>query len=327
MSTRGLSNILAIVCLCIAVYIVTAGLRKSAIAPAEETAETSGQRTVTVEHTADGTPAIRDTRGALVPIRPYERIVAGSITTTEVARELIEPDRVVAYTNYASPGGEWKYSGTKRIEHIGDIETLLSLNPDIVFYNGPIAAEPIARLNEHGVETFDLGAVRGLDSYLNEAQTILTVIGNPERFDAYRYDIERRAQGIICKDIGARQEAMYVGLIASVLFGGTTGTSYNDVLRLAGLRDAAADAFDGWPQYSTEDLLAVNPPWIVVPEDQGQILCGLSALHNLQACAHNQHGIIEVPADILESPGSAIITAAAMVFDRVYGPCDYAPDL
>lgn len=325
MTARGLVNLLAIVCLCIAVYAVTAGLRKNAITPAQESTERQSQRTVTVEHMPDGTPAIRDTRGALVPIRPYKRIIAGSITTTEISRELIEPDRVAAYTNYASPGGEWKYAGTTRVEHIGDIETILSLNPDIVFYNGPLAAEPIARLNEHGVETFDLGAVRGLDSYLDEAQTILTVIDNPERFDAYKYNIERRAQSVICKDIGARQDAMYVGLIASVLFGGTTGTSYNDVLRLAGLRDAAADAFERWPQYSTEDLLSVNPPWIVVPEGQGHVLCELSALHNLQACADNQQGIIEIPSEILESPGSSIITAAAMVFDRVYGPCEYAP--
>lgn len=326
MTARGITNIIAIVCLSLAVYAVTASLRKTALEPSKQDVESQRERNVTIEKMPDGTPAIRDTRGALVPIRPYQRIIAGSITTTEIVRELIEQDRAVAYTKYASPGGEWKYAGKERVEHIADIESILSLKPDLVLYNGPIAAEPIARLNEHGVQTFDLGAVRGLDSYLNEAETILTLVGNDERFDAYRYEIERRAQGVVCKDIGVRQDAMYVGIIASVLFGGTTGTSYHDVIQLAGLNDAAADAFNGWPQYSTEDLLAVNPPWLIVSEGTGKVLCELSALNNLQACTDGRSGVVEIPSDVLEGPGTSIITAAAMVFDRVYGPCEYAPD-
>lgn len=321
MTLRGALNILTLVVLCIAVYAVTSNLRKNAVTPAKQPVDAHHKQKVRIEHTADGTPAVRDARGALVPIRSYERIVAGSITSTEIIHELIEDQRVVAYSAYADPGGPWKYAHKKRVEQISDVERILSLKPDIVFYNGPIPAEPLARLHENHVQTFDLGRMLGLESYLDEVEVILTVLGNPDRYDAYRYRVERHANSIVCKDIDVPQQAMYVGIIASTIFGGTRGTSYADVLRIAGIEDAAAHAFDGWPQYSTEDLLALNPPWIVTPEGDGKTLCEYGSLRHLQACANGRSGIVEVPRDLLGGAGTSIVDAAARVFDQIYGTC------
>lgn len=326
MTQRGLLNILALFFLCAAVYAVTSSLRKQTVTPGTARAHHADPEAIPIEKMPDGKPAVRDARGALVPIDSYKRIIAGSITSTEVIAELIEDERIIAFSDYANPGGAWKYAHKTRVEHVGDVERILTLEPDIVFYNGPLPAEPLARFRENGVQTFDLGAMRGLDSYLEEAHTILTVLNEAERFKDYYYRVSRRAQSVQCHDIESPQEAMYVGIIASTLFGGTTGTSYGDVLRLAGLKDAAADTFDGWPQYSTEDILAINPAWIITPSDGGKKLCEYGSLSNLQACANGRERIIEVPGDLLGGAGTSIITAASMAFDQVYGPCTL-PDL
>lgn len=321
MTPRGAINIVTLLFLCLAVYAVTSSLRKSAITPTKNAFDLRQERKISIETTPDGKPAVRDARGALVPIEPYQRIIAGSITSTEIIHELIENDRIVAYSAYADPGGPWKYAHKPQVEQIADVERILSLKPDIVFYNGPIPAEPLARLRENGVQTFDLGRMLGLESYLDEVEVILTVLGATERYDAYRYTVERRAQSIVCKDIATPAEAMYVGIIASTIFGGTQGTSYADVLRLAGVQDAAAAKFTGWPQYSTEDLLAINPPWIVTPQGDGKPLCEYGSLRNLQACANGRSGIVEVPGELLGGAGTSILDAAAQVFDQIYGPC------
>lgn len=324
MTARGLANLLSLLVLCVAVYLVTSSLRKSATTPARKGFSFESGETLTVEKTPDGKPALRDERGVLVPIQPYKRIVAGSITSTEILHELIEDDRIVAYSAYANPGGAWKYDHKPRVEQIQDVERILSLNPDIVFYNGPIPAEPLARLRENNVQTFDLGRMLGLESYLHEANIILTLLGNADRFYPYNYDVTRRARSVQCRTIDVPARAMYVGIIASTLFGGTTHTSYGDVLRVAGVEDAAAEAFDGWPQYSTEDILALDPPWIVTPQGDGKTLCDYGSLGNLQACAEGRAGIVEVPGDLLGGAGTSIIQSAAIVHDQIYGPCEPA---
>lgn len=321
MTQRGLLNIAALFLLFAAVYAVTSSLRKQTVTPSTSNALQTEPADVPIEDMPDGKPAVRDARGALVPIDSYKRIIAGSVTSTEVIAELIEDERIIAFSDYANPGGVWKYAHKPRVEQINDVESILTLDPDIVFYNGPLSAEPLARFRENGVQTFDLGAMRGLESYLEEAHTILTVLNEADRFHDYNYRVSRRAQSVQCHAIESPQEAMYVGIIASTLFGGTTGTSYADVIRLAGLKDAAADTFDGWPQYSTEDILAVNPAWIITPSGEGKNLCEYGSLSNLQACANGRERIIEVPGELLGGAGTSIITAASMTFDQVYGPC------
>lgn len=321
MTQRGIWNIVAIAVLCLAVYAVTSSLRKDPSTPSASNAPSFDPSDVPIEHTPEGEPAVRDARGVLVPIAPYERIIAGSITSTEIIGELIEDTRIVAFSDYANPGGAWKYAHKPRVEHIHDVERILRLEPDIVFYNGPLPAEPLARFRENGVQTFDLGPMRGLDSYLEEAHTILTVLDAKERFMDYHYRVLRRAYSVQCHAIESPEAAMYVGIIASTLFGGTTGTSYADVLRIAGVQDAAAETFDGWPQYSTEDLLAVDPPWIITPTGDGKKLCEYGSLQNLQACANGRERIVEVPEELIGGAGTSIITAASMVFDQIYGPC------
>jgi len=82
------------------------------------------------------------------------------------------------------------------------------------------------------------------------------------------------------------------------------------VLEHAGLRDGAAEAgFDGWPELTPEQVLAINPQYLVTRPGMGSVLCGRDALSALRAC-RRPHGVLEVDGMLLDDPGPTILEAA-----------------
>lgn len=271
---------------------------------------------------AKGERFVIDHSNRQVPVRPYERVLAASITSKEIAVELVEPTRIAGYLAYGNAGGAWRYAGKPTITELADTEHVIALHPDIVFYSGPAPANALARLHERGIETFDHGPMTGLDSYLYAAQAMMTVMDVRERAQRYTQSLQRRAKNVACKRHDTPERALYLSYISSVLFGGTTHTSYHDILHYAGLRDIAASRYQGWPQYSDEELVAMDPDWIVTTEGTADTLCHHRALSGLSACRHHGARIIQLPDDVINGTGAGIVDAAAMLHDAIYGPCD-----
>ena len=90
------------------------------------------------------------------------------------------------------------------------------------------------------------------------------------------------------------------------MYGGAAGTSYHDVIIFSGARDIASEAgFSGWPQYRAEDILRMNPAYIVCPQGGAEALSAISALKHFP--------VIEVNAGVINDPGFAVVEAAQHV--------------
>ncbi len=265
--------------------------------------------------------AITDSGGHVTRVRAFQRILSGSSVTDRLLLELCEPDRVIAFTAYGAEHSPFahQYAGKITTVTAGDVERIVALKPDLYLTTSFGDPGKLARLREAGVEVFDLGDTRGVESLLASARTVAALIGHPERGERFAKNFARRFDHIAARIAPAeRRRAIYLALYADQFFGGAAGTSYHDVLTHAGLVDAAAERYSNWPQYSTEQVVALDPEVIVTKPGMRATLCGRAVLSTLKACRPGGV-IVEVANDLLDDPGPSMQEAAETVFAAVYG--------
>jgi iron complex transport system substrate-binding protein len=282
-------------------------------APAVE----SGMRPQRV-NTASG-PALLDSNGYPVPLRPYRRIVSTSVVTDRLLVALCEPDRVLAFSAAGVRESPWayQYAGKPSVEGLGALEALISLKPDLVLMSRFGSPGHVAKLRAAGIEVFDLGELHGLVSLSPITRWVGELIGHPERAEDFLHSFQRRFARVSAS-LGARprRTAIYVAAIGPTLIGGTTGTSYHDVLVAAGLRDAAEGRFKDWPQYSSEQIMSMNPDLLITKTGMGNALCVYPGLERLRACTPGH--VIELDSGMIEDPGVTMLDAAERLFEKAY---------
>jgi len=263
-----------------------------------------------------------DASGTAVALRDYRRIVAGSTVAREVLIELLEPGRLAAIVDYDLDvlPDRHRFAGIVRIASAKDVEPLLALSPDLVVVHGMGDQARLARMREAGLRVFDLGTMRGRGDFEGSVMRLGHLVGAPERATRL-LDLFDRRFAAIAADIPAdeRKTAIYATAYGDRVFGGTRGSSFYDVLTAAGLIDAAADAYEGWPRYAPEDLLMLDPDIIVTQQGKGEAMCALPGASQLRACADGRRGIVEAPRHVLNTPGLSMLEAAEILREAVYG--------
>ncbi len=269
---------------------------------------------------SDAPRTTADATGERVAVRNYVRIVSTSTIADQVLIELIEPDRLLAVSGHTLRTQESRaYADKIGVERARDVETIIELRPDIVFINNFIDRRQVERLKDAGLNVFDLGEMRGLETLLPNIRQLAAVLGMPERGERLADDLVRRLEAV-STDIAEedRRRGLYVGIHGDRLYGGTAGTSFHDVLVAGGLIDMAAEAgFHGWPAFTNEQLLSLDPPWIITNPGTERSLCRHPGFESLSACRAGH--IRSVETDLLTDPGLGIVQAAEAVHAAVYG--------
>jgi iron complex transport system substrate-binding protein len=262
---------------------------------------------------------LTDSTGALVKVRPYRRIVGASLVADRLLLELAEPERVIAAleSSRATPWG-YRLSAPHTISGITQVERLLELRPDLVLVNDLGDTVNILRLRALGLEAFALGEMRGKQSLLRNIEQVAALLQVPERGQRLAEQFERRQQSLQLPAGAPRLRGLYVSVHGDKLYGGTRHTSYSDVLVAAGLVDAAAERYEGWPRYVPEQLLLLDPDVIVTTTRSRGALCSQPGLHRLKACASAQ-GFVELEPGLISDPGLAMADAAELIHEAVYG--------
>jgi iron complex transport system substrate-binding protein len=234
--------------------------------------------------------------------------------------EIIDPARLLAvsaHTRRTQKSEE--YSDKIGVERARDIETIIELRPDIVFINNFVDRRHVERFKDAGLNVFDMGEMRGLQTLPANIRQVAAVVGVAARGDhlAERLLTELRA---VSADIpeAERKRGLYVGIHGDRLYGGTEGTSFHDVIVAGGVIDVAAEAgFHSWPAFTNEQLLSLDPPWIITNPGTEEALCRHPGLESLEACKRDQVRSIET--DLLTDPGLGMVEAARAVRTAIYG--------
>lgn len=298
---------------------INGGLLAVALLTAAALTGAVSQRTL-LDGPSDARRTVADAGGERIPVRDYVRIVSTSTIADQVLVEIIDPDRVLAVSGHTlRTQGFRTYKDKIGVERARDIETIIELRPDIVFINNFIDRRQVERLKDAGLNVFDLGEMRGLQTLLPNIRQLAGVLDVPELGEKLIQDLVRQLRAVSADIPDAdKRLGLYVGIHGSQLYGGTTGTSFHDVLVAGGLRDVAAAAgFQGWPAYTNEQLLSLDPPWIITNPGTERSLCRHPGFQSLSACREGRVRSIET--DLLTDPGLGILRAAEAVHAVVYG--------
>ncbi len=273
--------------------------------------------------TSDGRSALLDATDEAVLIDTrYSRVVAGSIVARSIMGELSEKERIVGViaAGIEDAPDAHRFSGIEQLVGMNETEKLLSLDPDLVLVSSVSSVPHLERLRSLGIAVFILGDMRGVESFLRDVRQIGVLLGAETRSERLATAYKRRMEEI-ARTIpnSARKQGMYLSAYGAQMFGGTKGTSYHDVLNYAGLIDVAAKRFHGWPQYTAEHVLAMDPEIIVSPIGVPEFVCKTSALSRLRACKNEHAGFVELPSSWLEDPSLIMLDVAESIHDEVYG--------
>ncbi len=267
-----------------------------------------------------GASTVADATGARVPVRNYQRIASASTIADQVLAQIVDPRRLLAVSGHTIRTQDSPvYADKVGVEHARDIETLIELRPDIVFINNFVDRRHVERLKDAGLNVFDLGAMRGLLTLPANIRAVARVVGAPERGDALATKLLRDLEAVSDDiPIATRRRGLYVGIHGDRLYGGAAETSFHDVLVAGGLVDVASRAgYTGWPAFTNEQLLALDPPWIITNPGTEEALCSHPGLESLQACRLGH--VKSVDTDLLTDPGLGMVDAARAVRVAVYG--------
>jgi iron complex transport system substrate-binding protein len=277
---------------------------------------------VAAEQQADGSWALRDASGTLVPLERYTRIASATLLADRILADLCEPTRIVAYSSTGVTNGyaPYRLAGKPAVDTRAGIEPILQLKPDLMLVSELVDPAYLARLRERGIAIFDLGHMRGLVTLLPSIRALGILLGEPERAEIYAQNLAARMRRV-ARDLAPerRPRALYLATYADKFYGGAARTSYHDVLVHAGLRDVAAEAgLSGWPTLSTERVLALDPQVIVTKIGMGALLCRHAGLAASAPC-RGAGRIVELQAALLDDPGPAMLEATEVLYRTVWG--------
>lgn len=259
-----------------------------------------------------------DPRGREVMTGAYQRIVSLNTVADHLLLNLVEPERLVAFTGYTQESHEeaWRFGKKTVLSKSEYVEQILSLRPDLVVTSQFADEAFMERIREQGVPVFDLGDMRGVSSTLEDIEVLGLLLHVPQRAKALRNSYERELAALLASQPDeSRPQGLYLSVLGDSFFGGTKGTSYADLLTYGGVEDLAAQyGYKDWPRYNPEQLLAMNPKLILTQIGMSKAICEHSALSQLDACGSEGH-IMELHGRYHADPGLGIVEASQQVQD------------
>lgn len=254
------------------------------------------------------------------PRRSTGRIASGSMVADPLLLDLCPPGRIAALTPHIleNPRYAERARGVPTLSNPSALEEVLALAPDLVVVSHFANPQVLARLRERRVAVLDLGPMHGIETLHANIATISALCGNAERgrLLAARLDDRLRVLGARVP-ANERPRGLYLAIYATKIFGGTRRTSYHDVLTAAGVVDAAAARYEGWPELAAEQILALDAELFVTKRGMGRVLCTRPGLDLSRPCREGR--VFEVEGTLIDDPGLAIADAAEAVYEKVHG--------
>lgn len=199
-------------------------------------------------------------------LRPPQRIASATLASDEILLEILPPTALVAVTTFVddpafsgSPGRA--PASLPRIT--GELETILSLQPDLIVLAGYSRAEMVTQLLALGT------AVVRLDRYTSFADILrnIRLLGRATGTDLAAATLVQELEGRLAH-VAARMQGQPRPRVLFWQPGGYTAgppTVTDEIIERAGGHNAARDArFEGNAVLSTEGVLGLRPDVIVL---------------------------------------------------------------
>jgi len=216
---------------------------------------------------------LRDGLGNPVTVaqRP-RRVISLTLTTDEILLSLLDGSRLIGVTTYAvDPVLSNVTQAAERIPNrlTMNVERIIALEPDLVFTADWSRAEDVKQLRKAGLVVYQLRNPATVAEIRALIRGVAEIVGEKKRgeeivrlMDARLETTEKRLAAIPAEK---RLSVMDYNTWGTSMGG---GSSWNEIIRLAGLRNAVAGLrTDDWGQValSKEKLLELDPDILFLP--------------------------------------------------------------
>lgn len=258
---------------------------------------------------------VQDDLGRPVTVeKPPARIVSLAPSNTEILFALGLGSKVVGVTTYCDYP-----KAVKKKPKIGgfadpSLEKILAQEPDLV-----LATEKhqsiVQALEKEGIDVLVL-APRKVAAVLEDIKLVGRATGTTKAAATLVTKLQQRIEAVTAKvqqiPVSRRPKVFYELWYEPLITAGP-GTFIDDLIRLAGGVNVAADAGKEYPEYSLETLLEKDPDVLITSYGHGPGMPTKEAIKRrkgweaLKCVRHNR--IYTVDADLVNRPGPRIVDA------------------
>lgn len=244
-------------------------------------------------------------RTVVVPTQP-QRVVSLSPAVTEIIYALGAQEMLVGRTDFCEYPAE-----AQQLPSIGgisnlNIESILSLNPDLVISGSMVSKKVTDLMDAMGVPMVCVIEKPRFNALFDNISAIGRLVGKEHEADSLIENLELRIENLISSTDSSQPSTpnsqlptvyYVVGFGASGNFTAGGNTFINDIIRMAGGRNIAEDV-EGW-SYSLEALVKEDPDYIIVRREDSAAFCGMKPYNTLSA-VRNDHviGIVSGTLDL-----------------------------
>jgi len=207
----------------------------------------------------------------VLPARPL-RIVSLTLPTDEILLSLVDRTRILAVTTLsADPAVSSVPDQVAEIPNklTMNLETIVSLHPDLVLVANWSDAAPVKQLRDAGLPVYLMASGLSVAGIEEKIQRLALMTDESERGRVLVTRLREKISGV-SKKLSAIPKEERLRVLDYTTFGASMGrgSSWDEIVRLAGLVNVVGDlATDEWGQVplSKEKLIVLDPDIIVVP--------------------------------------------------------------
>ena len=285
--------------------------------------------TIACSGTASAPATIIDDWGREIHLEGVpQRIVSHVPSITETLYALGLGDRIVGVSDYCDYPEEAKSKPKVGGYYTPNIETIVSLNPDLVLTDGYVSE--ITKLEGLGIP-FAVVQPSDINDILDGIELLGNVTGEQKKADELINDMRSRVAAVAARVSGApRPKVFYVFDATDPTKPWTAGPGSfaDELIQIAGGENIAAQAQDAWIQLNMEELVSSDPDIILVDSMMGTAVISPSEIkalpgwQNMTAVKENR--IYTINGDLVNRTGPRIVQGleemAKIIHPELFGP-------
>lgn len=217
---------------------------------------------------------VETSEGKITLEGPPQRILTYSLGHDEMVLALAQPERIAALGKFT---GNPSYSNVAELApqfpvYEKGAENVLAQDPDIFIVSKSTKADIVELVKEAGVPVARPDLEDAAEGNISQILLLGYMLGAEERALELTAEIRQRLEAVASRvpPAGDPSRPAVISITRwsdsiSISGGGTTGS---DIIEAAGGVNAAArDGIDGFQKISVESILAMNPDFILIPQD------------------------------------------------------------
>ena len=217
---------------------------------------------------------VETSEGKITLEGPPHRILTYSLGHDEMVLALAPPERIAAlgkFTGNPSYSNVAELAGQFPVYEKG-AENVLAQNPDIFIVSRSTKADIVELVKEAGVPVARPDLEDAAEGNISQILLLGYMLGAEERALELVEEIRQRLEAVAGR-VPPPGDASRPSVISitrwsdsiSISGGGTTGSAIMEAA--GGVNAAARDGIDGFQKISVESILAMNPDFILIPQD------------------------------------------------------------